>query len=299
MTTIPERRTLLSETAGRGVAVLHDTDPDGYGAAWAISKFLPEATFFPVPHSRPDWEYTIRLFPELKEFQHIIVTDLSFDRETTMTLMATFESFTVIDHHATAEKSIGDLPGVYIDTTRSAAMLAWRFFKPTGLAPRLTEYIQDYDIWQHKLEGTHEIASLVQGTMHNASIDKFDELDHMLSDDVGFARALDLGAAVLEYRRSMAALSATAARKVRFEGHSVPCVNVSLPQLVSDVGHMLNNGVAFSVSWFQQEDGLYKYSLRSRFGDQPQALDVSEIAAKYGGGGHARAAGFMSREKVL
>ncbi|MCK5610081.1 hypothetical protein KAR91_49870 [Candidatus Pacearchaeota archaeon] len=292
MTTMTARRTLLIETRGKSVAVLHDTDPDGYGAGWAISKFLPEASFFPVLHGQPDFGSVLKQFPEVADFDHIIVTDLSFDRNTTLMLANIYESATVIDHHATAKRAIGDLDGVFIDTTQSAAMLAWKFFKPIGLCPRITEYIQDYDIWKHELPFTHEISSLIQSSMNEPSFDKLDEIDHMLNGD-SFDNTVELGAAALDYRRSMGDLSAKQARRIEFDGYYVPCVNVSLPPLISDVGHLLDDNEAFSMSWFQQADGSFKYSLRSRYGSQNQAVDVSEIALKNGGGGHSSASGFV------
>ena len=49
--------------------------------------------------------------------------------------------------------------------------------------------------------------------------------------------------------------------------------------------------VAVLVSW--NPDGIFKYSMRSI-----DIVDVSRIAAVYGGGGHIRAAGFSSGEDV-
>lgn len=299
MTTMNERRTLLKETNGKSVVVLHDTDPDGYGAGWAISKFLPKATFLPVQHGQPDWFAVIKQFPGIVNFDHVIITDLSFDRKTMQMISEVHKSVTVIDHHATAERDIGDLDGVFIDTTQSAAMLAWKFFKPIGLVPRVTEYIQDYDLWRHKLPHTHEIASLLQSSMNMPDFDKIDEIDNMLSQDDGFDQAVKLGAPALGYRLSMGELAAQQVRRVEFEGYTVPCVNISLPQLISDVGHILDDQEAFSLLWFQQSDGSFKYSLRSRYGSQVQAIDVSVIASNYGGGGHSNASGFVSKDRLV
>lgn len=43
-----------------------------------------------------------------------------------------------------------------------------------------------------------------------------------------------------------------------------------------------------ALGWWQRFDGKFQFSLRSR-GD----IDVSEIAKKFGGGGHKNAAGFQ------
>ena len=59
----------------------------------------------------------------------------------------------------------------------------------------------------------------------------------------------------------------------------------------SDLGHLLANesGTFGCVYWFNGENWIY--SLRSN-GD----FDVSEIALKYGGGGHCNAASFTTKE---
>jgi len=51
----------------------------------------------------------------------------------------------------------------------------------------------------------------------------------------------------------------------------------------------LNRVEPFAVGWFQRCDGMFQYSLRSR-----GEVDVSEVAKRFGGGGHVKAAGFVS-----
>ena len=52
---------------------------------------------------------------------------------------------------------------------------------------------------------------------------------------------------------------------------------------------------SFSMSWFQQADGRFQFSLRSRNKnvEGSEVVDVSAIAKAFGGGGHAAAAGFV------
>jgi nanoRNase/pAp phosphatase (c-di-AMP/oligoRNAs hydrolase) len=57
---------------------------------------------------------------------------------------------------------------------------------------------------------------------------------------------------------------------------------------VSELVGRLADGHPFAASWFQRTDGKFVYSLRVRDGD----FDVSEFAKQFGGGGHAKAAGF-------
>lgn len=69
-------------------------------------------------------------------------------------------------------------------------------------------------------------------------------------------------------------------------GHRVPAANLPYT-MSSDAGHELASKQPFAACYWHTPDGV-AFSLRSA----PDGLDVSEIAAQYGGGGHRHAAGF-------
>ena len=73
-------------------------------------------------------------------------------------------------------------------------------------------------------------------------------------------------------------------------GYRVPVVNVPYHYASDCADAMLKAepGAPFCASWFRRADGRIQYSLRSR----DDRMDVSEIAKKFGGGGHRNAAGF-------
>jgi oligoribonuclease NrnB/cAMP/cGMP phosphodiesterase (DHH superfamily) len=69
-------------------------------------------------------------------------------------------------------------------------------------------------------------------------------------------------------------------------GHSVPVA--SLPYtLVSDAAHAMAQGEPFAACYWDTAEARI-FGLRSA----DDGIDVSEIAKTYGGGGHAKAAGF-------
>ena len=55
----------------------------------------------------------------------------------------------------------------------------------------------------------------------------------------------------------------------------------------------LTDGVEVAIFLYETGDNEYKVSLRSK-----KEIDVSRIAACFGGGGHIRAAGFNAKEIV-
>lgn len=69
-------------------------------------------------------------------------------------------------------------------------------------------------------------------------------------------------------------------------GYTVPVVNGSL-FMSSEVAGELAEGHPFAAMYAETEKGVI-WSLRSR----NDGVDVSEVAKRYGGGGHKNAAGF-------
>lgn len=103
----------------------------------------------------------------------------------------------------------------------------------------------------------------------------------------GFNSLVGEGAAILRFTEQLIDAAVRNATEIEMAGHKVLCTNVSSSALISDVGHRLAIDRPFGVTWFKKGDKTV-YSLRST----PAGLDVSEIAKKYGGGGHRNAAGF-------
>ena len=69
-------------------------------------------------------------------------------------------------------------------------------------------------------------------------------------------------------------------------GHDVPVA--SLPYtLVSDAAHLMAHGEPFAACYWDTAEGR-TFGLRAT----DEGMDVSEVAKQYGGGGHAKAAGF-------
>ena len=90
----------------------------------------------------------------------------------------------------------------------------------------------------------------------------------------------------MRFRHRLIEAAASRTRKVNFDGQEVPMVTSCVLQ--SEIGSRLAKKHPFVVIMFEL-DGKRVYSLRSH---RKSGVDVSKIAAKYGGGGHPNAAGF-------
>jgi oligoribonuclease NrnB/cAMP/cGMP phosphodiesterase (DHH superfamily) len=239
---------------------------DGFGAAWAIWKRYPEATYIPVKHGN--------MPPSGLEDKRIVMADFSYSREIIEQIAASTRQFQILDHHITAQSALADFPYAFFDMTKSGAVLAWEWAHDEPL-PWLAQYIQDKDLWQWRLPRSREISAAL------ASYPFEFELWDSLRQDI-----LEMeGAAILRLEKVLIDDIVRESILVNFEGETVPAVYS--PILTSQIGERLCQGYPFCLIWHQQEDRRY-FSLRSRAG----TVDVSAIAARYGGGGHVNAAGF-------
>lgn len=102
------------------------------------------------------------------------------------------------------------------------------------------------------------------------------------------------GVAILRARRELVRDMAAHAYVQEIGGHQVPTLNVPY-MFASDCGEELLKlypNAPFVAAWFRRGDGKLQFSLRS----EDHRTDVSEIAARFGGGGHRNASGFQVDE---
>jgi len=251
----------------RPLVVYHGDCPDGFGAAFAAWKRYGDgADYVPVNHGDAPPKFGGR---------EVLMADFAYDRATTVALEEQAAKLVVLDHHRSAEGEIGDLPFCVFDMNRSGAVMAWEHLHP-GPAPLLLQYVQDRDLWRNALPESEEVSAALRAKPFDFQI--WDSLD------VGQLRAE--GRTLLAYQRRMIERVAAHASPVEILGVKVPAVNS--PVLQSELGDRLAKGHPFAAVWWQGAKEVARWSLRST----PEGMDVSEIATRYGGGGHRTAAGF-------
>lgn len=265
--------------------IYHANCIDGFTAAWCVWRQLGvEAEYVPAKHGDEP--------PDVRG-QDVVILDFSYPREKLIRLHAEARSLRVFDHHKTAEADLAGLDFCTFDMNRSGAGLAWDKLRGS-VRPALVSYVEDRDLWRFALPDSAEINAWI-GSWEQ-SFEVWDSLDADLTANFGACRRE--GSAVLRGVQRYCREMAKQARHVEFNGYTVPIVNAPYINTSELVGYLAEHPqgegrVPFAVGWFQRGDGKYQYSLRSR-GD----YDVSEVAKKYGGGGHRNAAGFVSDELV-
>ena len=263
----------------------HDPCFDGFGAAWAAKRYLdtlpaPQEAiqYLPVTYGQP--------MPEIPDGSDVMMLDFSYPRAEMETLRARLASLLVIDHHKTAQAALEGFPNTVFDMNHSGAYMTWDFFFPNKPCPSLLQYVEDRDLWHHKLPKTQEINAWIHSYPKDFAV--WDRL----AIEMGPTSLVE-GGAILRFQTQKVQEIADHAQLVAWEPYGIiPAVNTSC--LMSEVAHELlirHPESKFSAYWFDRADGTRQWGLRSQ-GD----FDVSEIAKGYGGGGHRNAAGFETRE---
>lgn len=285
---------------------------DGFGAAWAVWRRWPDATFIPVAYGKP--------LPEIRPGTDVVIVDFSYPFDTLTELAERVNSVLVLDHHQTAQAQLQSLPdasparllptrgqpldpwtefqwsaaklAAWFDMTKSGCRLAWEFFHPGEDLPQLLVHLEDRDLWKFRVPGTKEIYAAVASYSQAFSV--WDELATMIEyDSLGSEdnRLLGQGEALLRaFDKQVEDAVGASRRKLVIGGYLVHVANVPF-FMASDAGELLGRGQVFAATYYDAQDGR-KFSLRS----EPGGLDVSKIAKEYGGGGHKHAAGFTAEK---
>lgn len=273
---------------------------DGFCSAWVLSKVYPDAEFVAAKHGEP---------PPDVAHADVILVDFSYKRDALRRLISFNRTVTVLDHHKTAEQELAGLDNgdgkfrAVFDMTRSGGRLAWEHVWDTAYAhrfsgilidkymtdpndrehpPWLVRYTEDRDLWRWALPSSRAINSALRTYPMN-----FAEWDRLA--DLEPSSLVPEGEAILRCERQVIDQHVKHAVEIDIAGHRVQAVNATT--LFSEIADELAEGMPFGACYFDRGDGLRQWSLRSREG----GIDVSEVARRFGGGGHPQAAGFEQR----
>jgi len=264
----------MIEPTSVNCVIYHANCTDGFGAAYSAWKLLGNRTeYYACKHGTTP--------PDVKG-KNVVILDFSFDNTTTKKMIEEANSLLVIDHHKSAMVELHDISNTHFDMTKSGAMLAWDWFHPGKEPPKFIKYIQDRDLWKWELDYSKEFSAAFD--MVPFEFEEFEKFE----DDSVFDDAVKRGSYILAYSKTVIKKVCEKAVERRFKGMKVMVVNSS--HWMSEIGARLAPDCDFAVIWYyDHEDRINKISLRA-FHD---AVDVSEIAKGFGGGGHKKAAGFQ------
>jgi nanoRNase/pAp phosphatase (c-di-AMP/oligoRNAs hydrolase) len=259
------------------VIIYHDKCHDGITALWcALQSNWDDAEPYPAKYDEP---------PDLDRLRdkEVLIVDFSWKRGPILQVAEVAKSLLVLDHHRSAEVELEGLDFCVFDMERSGAGIAWDHLVG-GPRPALVDHVEDRDLWRFALDDTKEIHAACNSypldLKHREQLMK--ATTYQLADE---------GRAILRYHDKLVESSAKYPKRQTIAGHDVPTINCPTIELVSDICHLLAKGEPFAATWFEKPNGDVVYQLRSA----PDGIDVSEVAAQHGGGGHKHAAGFTTK----
>ena len=260
------------------VVLYHKQCSDGFSAAWAAWKKLgSKADYIPVAHGEPP--------PEGLRNKTVYLVDFCYDEVIMKTMIANNKQVTALDHHKGRAPIVALTHDYRFDNDHSGAVLAWEHFHQKQKTPRLLNHIEDCDLWRFKVPHTKEIAAFLEPIPFDFKT--WNILARGMENAAMRKKYIAEGKTILRYEDAkIQEIIETHTEPVLFEGYKTLAVNSKFSH--SALGHaMAKKMPPISITW-TQKGPTRSFSLRSA---NPK-VNVAHIAEKFGGGGHAAAAGF-------
>ncbi len=267
----------------KNTLVLYHADcMDGYAAAWAVWKQLGNAAKYQaVRHHAP--------LPDFQAGTVIYIVDFCYPMEVLVSAAKKASKIVVLDHHISAQKDFetyqnkqclpSNLEMKFIQQ-HSGCVITWQYFQgDNSELPVLLQHIEDHDLWKHQLPKTEEICRALYLRL---------PVNFYAFEKIKLSTLRREGELLIKQQRLNIARLFKARHKVKLNNQNGLAVNAP-GMFSSDLGHQLaEKSGTFGLTYFYHgKHQRYECGLRS-IGD----FDVSELAKKYGGGGHKNAAGF-------
>lgn len=269
------------------LCVYHSADHDGKGSAAIVKYVYKDCDLLGYNY---DQEIP---YDEIAKHQDIIICDISFPMDY-MFKLHNEKNLIWIDHHASAialyEDYLKKEGGFGIkglrETTSAAIELTWRYFLPEREVPEGVKLLALNDLFdlRDKRVRPFEFAFQAQGV--NRPYEKI--WKELFENRIDIPLMVEKGNAILSYIRHR---DYRLVRNMAFEGKykDLRFIAVNMPQAGSDFFESLDNikNYDFMISFSLNKRSKWNLSFRTT----KENVDVSQIAASLGGGGHKKAAG--------
>ena len=269
------------------LCIYHVADHDGKGSAAIVKNLFPETELLGLNH---DMEIP---YDEIRKHNKIVVCDIALPVDFMFELNETAD-FTWIDHHMSVIKEYDEkmASGKYAPIKgirkvgTAAIVLTWEYFHPNEEIPEGVKLLGLNDIFDLKDPRVRPFEYAVQSFGVNRPGDEI--WQKLFANQLDIDEMVSKGEAILSwikvrnYRlvRSMAFES-------EYKGYKCICAN--MPQGYSEFFDSLENLDDYDVmiNFFMNKRKTWNLSFYS----EKDNVNVSDIAAEFGGGGHQHAAG--------
>ena len=276
--------------------VFTDADPDGFCGAWVLKTAVESGKL-----ANPDPTFEIFAVDYVKGFpmdivdkdETVFIVDYSIEPAQMDELLKKTSEVYWIDHHASAlEKFEGydkEIKGLR-DTDYASCENCYRFVMGEDAPlPEVVKMVGDFDTWRWQELDNRDAYQFILGiSIQNLPPDTgcWETFEENPRKYVAFGKVID--AAKLEEFRGLHEKMFVVDD---FEGHKALVLNAPARGFFAfEERTDLDDYEVFLM--YHRNDDKYQFSIFS----QNESPDVSKIAAKLGGGGHAGAAGFVLEE---
>ncbi len=280
--------------------IVHHDDADGKCAAFWVSKSAFHDDGEAIEFIQMNYNKNFPL-EKIIPGEQVYIVDYSIEPDEMRALLAVAGDVVWIDHHITAIEKYKDfehnVSGIRMDGI-AACMLTWVYlnrmtfggigealaFHPNMCndAPAFVKFIADNDVWKFEHGDTTRYFCTA---LNSTDMRPDGEIWKVLVGRTGYTwKLVEDGKTMMKFRDGWAAGYMKIGFDTEFEGHL--CYACNLGKCNSDYFKSLPKGKYDILMPFVFNGDCWNVSLYS------EKVDVSEIAKKYGGGGHKGASGF-------
>ena len=274
------------------LCIYHIADHDGKGSAAIVKNIYPNAETLGFSH-----EMEVP-YDKLKKHNEVVICDISLPMDVMFELNKT-KDLVWIDHHVSCiseydemmeSKKYEPIKGIRRIGT-AAIELTWEYFYPDRKIPEGIKLLALNDLFDLKDDRVRPFEYAVQSIGVNRPED--DIWRKLINNEVDIESTVEKGRAILSWIKVRNyRLSRGMVFESKYMGKTCLCAN--MPQGYSEFFDSVPNldKYDFMVNFYMDKKQEWKMTFYSKRDD----VDVSLIAASFGGGGHKRAAGGGAKE---
>lgn len=233
--------------------------------------------------------------------KNLLMVDFTYPDNIMQEIRKKVNKLAVLDHHKTAELNLQNVPSnqKVLVLNHSGVHLSYKYFNRQKPCPMMVDYIEDNDIWTHKLPFSEAATTAMYEVPFN-----FKDYQRLIDDEVFKKDIIEKGKVYIEFRNKQldklkrgACISFVELQ----DGKSYIVSSLNSSVYKSELGNILvsmHNFIDFALIYDYDSNGdVSRFSLRSL--DDRES--VSAIAEKWSGGGHFCASGcsFQGKHSMI
>ncbi|MBR6355920.1 MAG: hypothetical protein IKR92_03590 [Alphaproteobacteria bacterium] len=276
------------------LCIYHIADHDGKGSAAIVKSKFPETELMGLNH---DMEIP---YEEIEKHDKVVICDIALPVKYMFELNKKID-LTWIDHHVSVINEYEELmqSGEYEaikgkrEVGTAALVLTWQYFYPEKELPEGLRLLGLNDIYDLRDRRVRPFEYAVQTFGVNRPTDKI--WTQLINNELNIKEMVEKGNAILSWVRHR---NYRLVRGMAFESeyNGLRCICSNMAQGQSEFFDSLENNrdFDFMVNFFMNKKNRWNLT----FYTYKNNVDVSKIAAEFGGGGHAKAAGASSLKEL-